>query len=162
MIERLSRWVWACSLLALAACSGSGGNNLTTPPPTQPATAIPGTLSLDAATYTVDQSAGTLTANVKRSDGSSGAVSVSFATSAGTASAEADYTAAVGTLSWADGDVATKPITITVDTAAPFAGTRDFSIALTGPTGGVVLGTPASATITINGSAVPTSAGALS
>ncbi len=50
-----------------------------------------GSLHLGTSSYTVAQNAGTLTVSVDRSGGSNGAVSVSYATSSGTAVAGADF-----------------------------------------------------------------------
>ena len=52
-----------------------------------------GTIQFSAATYSVGENAGTATVTVTRTGGSSGAVSVTFATSNGTATAPGDYTA---------------------------------------------------------------------
>ena len=55
--------------------------------------APPGTLQLSAATYNVAENGGTATITVTRTGGSAGAVGVTVATSNGTATAPADYTA---------------------------------------------------------------------
>ena len=52
-----------------------------------------GALQFSAATYSVGENAGPATVTVTRTGGSSGAVSVTFATSNGTATAPGDYTA---------------------------------------------------------------------
>ena len=107
----------------------------------------PGVVGLSATTYTVDEGAGTVTVTVQRTDGSEGTVTVNYATSNGTATAPADYTATSGTLTFGPG-VTTQSFTIPIveDTIAEAAET--FTVALTGPTGGAALGT-ATATITI-------------
>lgn len=116
------------------------------------APAQPGTLSVASATYSVAQAAGTLAIQVTRAGGSAGAVAVHYATSDNVARAGVDYTAASGTLNWADGDAASKTITIAIATATPFAGARDFTVTLSAPSGGATLGTPAAAAVTITGS----------
>ena len=55
--------------------------------------APPGTLQLSAATYSVAENGGTATITITRTGGSGGAVGVTLATSNGTATAPADYTA---------------------------------------------------------------------
>ncbi len=55
--------------------------------------APPGTLQLSAATYSVAENGGSATITVTRTGGSAGAVGVTLATSNGTATAPADYTA---------------------------------------------------------------------
>ncbi|WP_051101800.1 Calx-beta domain-containing protein [Solimonas variicoloris] len=114
-------------------------------------TASAGTLALGASSYSVTQNAGTLTVTVARSGGSSGAVSVQYATANGTAVAGTDYTAASGTLSWASGDTASKSFSVAISNATPFTGSKSFSITLSGTSGGATLGA-ASASVTINGS----------
>jgi len=115
-------------------------------------TATPGSLQLSAASDSVAQSGGSVTITVNRTGGSSGAVSVAYATANGTAIAGTDYTAASGTLSWASGNAASKTFTVTVSNATPFSGSKAFSVTLSDPTGGATLSTPSTATVTISGS----------
>jgi aryl-phospho-beta-D-glucosidase BglC (GH1 family) len=108
--------------------------------------------ALSAAAYTVAQESGALTVTVSRSAGS-GAASVHYATADGSARAGTDYTAKSGALTWAAGDATAKNFTVAIDTAAPFSGSRTFTISLSNPGPGTSLGSPSSATATINGSA---------
>jgi hypothetical protein len=162
------------TVLALSACGGgSATGTAPTPPPgstpTPPAPpvppgppgapAAPSTLVLSASTYAVVQTAGKVTITVTRSNGSSGAASVSYATSNGTAAAGTNYTAASGTLSWADGDATSKSFAVTVSTA-PFTGSKTFSVALSSATGANV-GLPANAVVTITGAAAGASTGSV-
>jgi hypothetical protein len=116
------------------------------------ASAAVGSLQLSGSSYTVLQSAGSLTVTVNRTGGSSGAVSLSYDTTSGTAVAGTDFTAASGTLNWASGDSTAKTFSVPVSNAAPFSGTKQFSVGLSGATGGATLSTPTSATVTITGS----------
>ena len=127
------------------------------PPPTNPPAALAallgywkssnpsGSMQLAASAETVLKNAGSVTINVTRSGGSTGPVSVNYATSngsaipgTGSAIAGSDYTAATGTLNWADGDSAVKPITITLLNNATFAASKSLSITLSGPTFGTL------------------------
>jgi len=108
-----------------------------------------GTLALSASSVSVNENAGTVTLSVTRTGGNSGAVSVQYATANGTATSGADYTAASGSLSWADGDTTAKTITIPILDDAIFEGNEAFSLSLSNPTGGAALGSPATETITI-------------
>lgn len=119
----------------LAANVGGGGGS-------------PGELALSAASYSVDENVTTLTINVTRSGGSSGSVSVDYATSDGIASAGQDYQAASGTLSLADGQTSAS-FSITILDDSVYEGDETFGIALSNPQGGAVLGTQSSATATI-------------
>jgi hypothetical protein len=110
-----------------------------------------GNLSLGASSFTVAQNVGTLTVSVNRIGGSSGSTSVAYATTSGTAVAGTDFTAASGTLTWADGDSAAKDFSVAVSNAAPYLGSKSFTVALSHPKAGATLGTPSSAKVTING-----------
>ena len=108
-----------------------------------------GQLRFAAATTSADESAGTVSLTVRRVSGSSGAVSVHWATANGTASAPADYAGASGTLSWANGDSADKSVTVTLVNDAATEADETFTVALSSPTGGASLGSPATSTVTI-------------
>ncbi len=112
------------------------------------APAQPGTLSLSASNFTVNETQATATITVTRNGGSAGAVSVNYATSNGTATAGSDYAATSGTLNFADGELSkTFTISILNDTAVEVAET--VTITLSSPTGGAALASPSSATLTI-------------
>jgi hypothetical protein len=118
-------------------------------------TAEAGSLELSSSSYAVAQSAATLTVTVNRTGGSSGAVSVAYATTNGTATSGTDFTAASGVLQWADGDAASKTFTVQISNAAPFSGSKYFSVALSDPSSGAALGSPGAANLTITGDASP-------
>jgi ribosomal protein L35AE/L33A len=110
----------------------------------------PGSVQLKSATYSVDESGPSVTVTATRTAGTSGAVSVSYATTNGTAVAGSDFTAASGKLSWADGDAANKTFNIPITDDTTFEGDETFSVGLSSPAGGATLGSPAAATVTIN------------
>jgi hypothetical protein len=110
-------------------------------------------LHFSASSYTVAQAAGTMTVTVNRTVGSSGAVSVAYATANGTAIAGTNFTAANGTLKWASGDSTPKTFAVAISNATPFSGSKSFTVALSNPTTGVTLGSPSSASISITGDA---------
>jgi hypothetical protein len=110
----------------------------------------PGTVTLGATTYSVSQNEGSEVVSIKRSNGNT-AVTMSYTTVDGTAKAGTDYTTKSGTLSWAAGDTSAKSVSIAVSNAKPFSGSKTFSVKLTGGTGGVAMGSPNTATVTING-----------
>jgi hypothetical protein len=125
------------------------------------AVAAVGSLQLSASSYGIGQAAGTLSVTVNRTGGSSGAVSVAYATADGTAVAGTDYTASSGTLNWASGDASSKSFSVSISNATPFSGSKAFTVALSGPTGGATLSSPSSAGVTIAGSLVVVPAGTL-
>ena len=126
--------------------AGTTTTTTATPPPA-------GALAWGASSYSVNQTAGTITIGVKRTSGTAGAINVSYATADGSAHAGVDYTARSGTLSWADGDTSVRTVSVPVSALVPFAGTRSFTVKLTSASAGATLGTPATATINIKGAA---------
>ncbi len=110
----------------------------------------PGTLALSNASATVSESAANVVLQAQRTGGSTGAVSVDYATADGSATAGTDYQATSGTLSWGNGDTATKSIVVPIVGDSVQESAETFSVALSAPTGGASLGSPASATVTIN------------
>lgn len=94
------------------------------------------------------KNAGTVVINVLRSGGSTGPVSVNYATANGTALAGTDYVSANGTLNWADGDTAAKAVTVALLNNPVITGSKTFSLALTSPAYGS-LGATAGNTVTI-------------
>jgi hypothetical protein len=140
----------------LSLAGASGGASMGTPSSTTvnivgSAAAAAGSPQLSQSSYTVLQSAGSLSVTVNRSGGSSGAFSVTYATSDGSAIAGINYTSTSGTLQWQSGDATSKSFTVPVSNTSPFNGTKTFHVALSAPTNGIVLGTPSSATVTVTG-----------
>jgi hypothetical protein len=99
-----------------------------------------GTLQFGAPTYSVNENGGQATIAVKRTGGSNGAVSVQYATTAGTATSGSDYDDAGGTLSWADGDTADKTFTVAVKDDSLNELNETINLNLSNPTGGAALG----------------------
>jgi len=156
---RLRELFWRaapCLLIALlAACGGGneGTSNAVTTSQSYSTTgsSTPGVVVLSQTTYSVDQGGGAMTVVVDRTSGSAGPISVDYATANETASAGTDYTAASGSLTWADGDSATKSFKVNVSSSVAFTGSKTFKIALSDAGGGATLGTPDTATATIFG-----------
>ena len=98
-----------------------------------------GTIKFDQSDFQVLENAGHAVITVERSHGEHGTVTVHYATSDGTATAGADYTATSGTLSWADGDESDKVITIPILDDSTAEGTETIELTLSAPTGGVAL-----------------------
>jgi hypothetical protein len=108
----------------------------------------PGSVGFGSATASVAEASGAVLLQVSRTGGSSGAVSVSYSTSAGSASEGTDFTMSAGTLSWADGDSSAKTISVPVANDTSQESSESFVVTLATPTGGATLGA-ASATVTI-------------
>lgn len=127
----------------------------------------PSSLQFSVSNSTVNEAGGTATITVTRTGGSggtgggtggtgaslatrtasSGAVSVVYATSNGTATAGSDYTAKTGTLSFAAG-VSSQTFTIPITNDTLSEANETITLILSNPTD-ATLGTPANATLTI-------------
>lgn len=118
----------------------------------------PGVIRFTSAAFAVAENGGTSMISAERVNGSTGDVSIAVATTAGgSATGGTDYTAASGTLNWANGEAGIKSLGVTIidDTAVEQAET--VALALSNPVGGVTVGNPSAATLTItdNDVAVP-------
>ena len=148
-----------------AIINGTTTNNnvLATPPTSATLTIINddafGSPSFSTANYEVNENAGFVTITVIRTGGSAQSFSVDYTTVDGTAfsnpvSGQPDYTAASGTLTFGPGEF-TKTITVPVINNTIQDGNRFFSVQLSnpqpssGPGGGVSLGFPSLAVVTI-------------
>ncbi len=135
---------------ALAACGGgSGDSNQGTNQGT-----LAGHIALAGSSLQVPQATGTISMVVSRTGGASGAASVAYATSNGTAIAGTDYTTKSGTLNWADGESGAKNVDVPISTTLGFDGSKSFTFTLSNATG-ADLGTTVAATIAITGSGAP-------
>jgi plastocyanin len=110
----------------------------------------PGALSFTTGSFSVGEGTANATITARRTGGDDGAVSVHYATANGTATAGSDYTAKSGTLSWADNDDNNTSFTIPITNDAAAEANETVLLALSSPTGGATLGSPSSATLTIN------------
>src|SRR5262249_4499902 len=113
------------------------------------APAQPGTMQFNAASYQVNENQGTATITVSRNGGSSGSVTVGYATSNVTATAGSDYTATSGTLMFADGETS-KSFTVAIINDTAVENSETVLLTLSNPTGGTSLASPATATLTID------------
>jgi len=120
----------------------------------------PGMVQLTSATYSTTENSGTATITVTRTAGSSGAISVNYATSDGTATGGAacggsvDYVNTSGTLNWADNDGASKTFNIAICGDGTAKSSETINITLSAPTGGATVGMPGNAVLTILNSTV--------
>jgi ELWxxDGT repeat protein len=110
---------------------------------------LPGQFQFSAAGYAVNENGGSAVITVSRSGGSSGTVTVHYATADGTATAGSDYTATSGTLTFADGETS-KTFSVPITKDVLIEPDETVSLQLAAPTGGASLGTPSTATLTIH------------
>jgi sugar lactone lactonase YvrE len=87
--------------------------------------------------YGITEEGGMVRAYVHRANGSQGAVSVSYRTGNGSATAGKDFALTSGTLHWADGDTQAKQIAVQTLEDSAAEGDERFLIQLSNPTGGV-------------------------
>ncbi|HEY0050077.1 MAG TPA: Calx-beta domain-containing protein [Pyrinomonadaceae bacterium] len=107
-----------------------------------------GAFRFSAATYAVDESGASAVVNVTRTV-STGAASVNYATSNGTALAGQDYTARSGVLYFADGET-TKSFSIPIINDAADEPNETVNLTLSNPVGGSILVKPFTAVLTID------------
>ena len=109
---------------------------------------VPGSLAFSMPSYSISENGNTATITVNRSGGSSGAASVTYASSNGTATAGQDYTAASGTLNWGGGDATAKTFTVPISNDSSPEADETVTLTLSAATG-ATLGSPSTATLTI-------------
>ncbi len=86
---------------------------------------------------------------VDRSIYATGAVSVTVTPTGGTATANADFAAEPVTLSWSDGDNASKPVRINITADRATESVETFTLQLSNPTGGAFIGPMSTMTVAI-------------
>ncbi|MCA1815000.1 MAG: carboxypeptidase regulatory-like domain-containing protein, partial [Acidobacteria bacterium] len=134
------------------------GTAAATPTPTPtPTPTVPAQFTSNA--YVVNEGAGTLTVTVQLSAPAPAPGAVDYATAPdaatvacnvanGAASERCDYTTTLGTLRFSAGEQ-TKSFQIFITDDAYVEGNETFNVTLSNPTGGIGLGTPASAVVTV-------------
>ncbi|HEU5238976.1 MAG TPA: Calx-beta domain-containing protein, partial [Pyrinomonadaceae bacterium] len=115
----------------------------------------PGTLQLSTIYIGKFENDGSFNINVTRTSGSAGTVTVNYATADGTATAPLDYTSMSGTLVFNDGETS-KPISIPINDNNVPEGSHFFTITLSSPTGGAVLGNITKTQLSIQDNDYPT------
>lgn len=107
-----------------------------------------GSVHFIVSSLSVIEDVGSMTVLVRRSGGSSGSLSVQYATANGTATAGQDYTSASGTLTFGAGET-TKTIQIPIANDVPTEPDETFTVALQVGSNLEALGAPSVLTITI-------------
>ncbi len=109
----------------------------------------PGSVQHAAPSASALKTALSVTLNVTRTGGSTGPVSVNYTTTDGTAIATVDYNTTSGTLNWADGDTASKLVTIPLLNPSAVGANKQLTVALSGPLYAALGGTT-TATVAVN------------
>lgn len=111
----------------------------------------PPTFELTPSSATVSENATGVTFTITRVGGANATVAVSYATANGTAVSPADYTAQSGALTWTPGEPGAKQVTIPLNDDTLYEGASEtFTFTISNPTGGGVIISQPTATITIN------------
>jgi hypothetical protein len=119
-----------------------------TPSPSPSPSPTPGTtVRVEQTSYTKLEDCTSITVTVMREGNTSGAFTVDYETTDGTASERRDYTTALGTLRYAAGET-TKTVDLLITEDSFTEGPETLSFTLSNPTG-ASLGAPATATVTI-------------
>ena len=111
----------------------------------------PSVLQLSNSTYNVTEGIAGAAVTVRRLDGSSGQVTVDYATSDASATAGSNYANTTGTLTFPDGDTGDKTFTIPILDDPFVEGDETVKITLTNPAGNATLGSPTTALLIIQG-----------
>ena len=111
-------------------------------------TANPGVLQFNLPSYQVAEEDQLATISVNRTGGYDGVVSVAYSTTTGTAIGGIDYVAVSNTLHFQDG-MERLDFTVPIVSDQLSEGNEIVQLELGNPTGGVALGVPSSATLTI-------------
>src|SRR5262249_36265100 len=131
------------------ALSNPQGASLGTPSAaTLNLTAAAGTLELGAASVVVSPSAGNAVITVNRVGGASGTVAVHYTTAALSAIPGVDFTPVSGTLTFAPG-VTQGTFALPVLSNGGNPNDATIALSLSAPTGGALLGSPSTETVTI-------------
>ena len=110
--------------------------------------ACPGTLQFSAPTYNVNENTPLATITVTRTGSPVGTVTVNYATSNGTATATADYGNTAGTLTFGPG-ITSRTFDVPILDDSLSEGTESVNLTLSGPTGGITLGSQSTAVLLI-------------
>jgi dienelactone hydrolase len=106
------------------------------------------TIQFSATTYTVAEDANSVNLSVLRTNDTATAVSVDYSSSDGTATNSLKYASVAGTLVFDSGET-NKDIVVPILTDGLVQGATQFTVFLTNPTGGAVLGSSQQATVQI-------------
>lgn len=140
------------------ASLGTSAGTITIGDDDDPSTPQPGRIRFATSLFEAIEGDGMVTINVTRSNGSDGAVGVTYATGDGSAEAGSDYSATSGMLSWADGDSSPKFFMIPLTDDMEAENDETINVMLSAPTGGATLASPSSATVNVKDNDTPTGA----
>jgi hypothetical protein len=106
------------------------------------------TVQFSQTTYSTAEAAGSATVTVTRSGNTSAPATVDYATTDGTANERGDYNTTIGRVRFAAGETV-KSFTVLITDDAYAEGNESLNVTLSNPTGGVSLGSPSTAVLSI-------------
>ena len=109
---------------------------------------LPGVIGFASLAFRTPETAGNAVLTIIRTNGSTGFVSVRYATLSGTATGGVDYMNADAVVAFLEGETV-KTISIPVTNTPAVKGNVNFFVRLSNPTGGATLAEPPTATVTI-------------
>lgn len=115
-----------------------------------------GNLQFSSSAYSVPESGGSIVITITRTGGSTGATTANYTTSSGSAGGSSDYTQNTGSLTFADGETS-KTFTVGIINDTVDENDESFSVFIINVTGTGSLGSPNSATVTIQDDDAPPS-----
>lgn len=142
MKTEMTRAALVLAAAALIPACGDGGGGGGFPGPN------PGVLRFSSVGFGVSEAAWSAAILIVREGGSAGTVSVSFSTTAGTATPGQDYMTADAVVVFADGETE-KLVTVPILDDVSIESDETVALALLAPTGGAALGDPSIAILTI-------------
>ena len=110
-------------------------------PPSTPTPTPPNTVQFNAASYDSVENNSAVTVTVTRTGDTSGAATVEYATSDGSASERSDYTTTLGTLRFAAGETS-KTFDVLINEDSFVEGPESFTVSLSNPLGATLGGIP--------------------
>lgn len=115
----------------------------------------PGQVQFSSASYSINEAGSSVSITVIRTGGSDGAVSVTCATSDGSAAAGLDYSAVSTTVTFLDGDTTPKTFSVGITDDSTAEGNETVNLSLSNPSGGATLGAQSTSVLTISDDDTP-------
>lgn len=143
-------------LVGNVACPVASPSPSPSPSPTPSPSPLPSTIQFSAPSFSATEGCTALSVTVVRSGANTTPATVDYATADGTARQRGDYEIAAGRLTFNPGDT-TKTIKLLITEDGFAEGTESFTVNLSNPTGGALLGPDSSATVNITDNDTSTS-----
>jgi hypothetical protein len=111
---------------------------------------VPSVAKFSSSTYTIGEAGTSATITVEIDTNPSQSSTVDYSTANGTATAGSDYTSASGTLTFTHFGPLSQTFTVSITDDLVIENNETVNLTLSNPTGDLTLGSPSTATLTIN------------